>query len=607
MRVCRLPWRRLSSSRASPPIWPPSREYPAPVVSLACVTVGSAIAFGPLAPLLGLGSLPNLAKSASTSAWGVEPQRAALEALKLYAMISRFSWGGNYTRSLVDNGAIAGALSSLQSRDERVRAHAFELLACVALDRHAVVGEICASGHLGPAVVARVIAARKSIERGGSSRSNGGPLEIGGLDDLAWALQCLANTMHWESSVDEVQVARRHPAHPARRRGRFSAVAGDSLPFREAVLGDGGASLASELVRLFVALDQATVREQVLVIGSALERGLLHEDDIPDLVLGSVSAEATMRLTVELLGHFLDGGSNDAVLRSICEHDGALATLATTCSSRPELQGTAAPLLFGVLCERLAAQRDDGAALQQPSPSECIVTAMHCHLREALLVASDDTGERVADVNIADVRDEASRASFAEGVSESIDALDGLQQVDAIVATVGATNGGAGAFAWLQEELKEPSYWELTGAVMWHASWTAAMWCGVRSVLSHAVLGRNVGPLSAVPRNAIVTGCVSATLILLADVAARARGDWATSVAYSLDSDAAAAAAAAAASVGGIGALHLLVRIAPLSFLPAATTLLFSTRFDRSDHHFDDTMSLVIDGDEEREGGQEYW
>ena len=175
--------------------------------------------------------------------------------------------------------------------------------------------------------------------------------------------------------------------------------------------------------------------------------------------------------------------------------------------------------------------------------------------------------------------------------------LSSLAQLDALVATVGYAEGGAGAFAWMSSEMALPGYWQQSAALMWKASWTGACWSFARCAASRVALRRNVGSWAAMPRNALVTGAASATLIALQDVYARAHVDWAPR----FKSDAVASVATVAASTLALGALHAIVRVAPLAFSPAVAALIFSHRFDRDDNHFDDTMALIIDRDDERD------
>ena len=337
--------RRFSTSAAPKVLWPPSRRISAPVVACGCATIGSLLLIGPLSGAIGLSKPDDAIARARSSIHGLEEQRAGLVTLKMYALISRFSLGGSYTNAIVRKGGIASALrSALSSNDSEVREHAFELIAVSALDSRVAVEELCADGRLGPAVLARIISAREDLERGDVTAGTLtlGCAGFGSLCEVCWALQALANTLHWESTTDKVRVRPRgRRAGRARRRGAAAAATLDEgalLPLREALLCDGGAQIAAELIRLLVALDRATMREQVLAVGDAVASGTLHEDQLPGVVMGSVASDATARLAVELLGTLLDGGSNAPVLRALCNHEGALAALATTCTSRPELQ-----------------------------------------------------------------------------------------------------------------------------------------------------------------------------------------------------------------------------------------------------------------------------
>ena len=162
---------------------------------------------------------------------------------------------------------------------------------------------------------------------------------------------------------------------------------------------------------------------------------------------------------------------------------------------------------------------------------------------------------------------------------------------------VGYAEGGAGPFAWMSSEMKLPGYWAQTAALLWKAAWTGACWSFARCATSRVVLRRSVGSWASMPRNALATGAASAAIVVIQDVYSRAEVDWARG----LKSDVAASVASVATSALALGALHTVVRVAPLSFSPAAAALLFSHRFDRNDNHFDDTMALIIDGDDERD------
>jgi hypothetical protein len=404
--------------------------------------------FGPLSGAIGLSKPDDASARARSSVHGLEEQRAGLATLKMYALVSRFSLGGSYINAIVREGGIASALrAALSSRDAEVREYAFELIAVSALDSRIAVEELCADGRLGPAVMARIVHAREDLERGDVTA---GTLTLGrvgfnSLAEVCWALQALANTLHWETTTEKVRVRPRgRRVGRARRRGSAAPLnEGATLPLREALLGDGGARIAAELTRLLVALDRATMREQVLAVGDAVASGAVRENEIPAAVMGSVASEATARLAVELLSTLLDGGSNTPVLHAVCENEGALAALATMCTSRPELQHSAAPLLLAVLCNNLRDQAARGDEILFNTGSSLVLAKLHSHLANALMLpkagkqwTSQAAGEaasaseaRVAALDIADVEEEVARASFAEGISDALDALDGLSQV----------------------------------------------------------------------------------------------------------------------------------------------------------------------------------
>ena len=53
--------------------------------------------------------------------------------------------------------------------------------------------------------------------------------------------------------------------------------------------------------------------------------------------------------------------------------------------------------------------------------------------------------------------------------------------------------------------------------------------------------------------------------------------------------------------VATLGAMTAIIRRAPLSFTPAVYTLMSTDRFDREDDHFNDTIELLMDSEEDRD------